>query len=393
MLRLKRNSLSHKTVCAGFAAIFLMTACSETFAADLRGIQFIGLTDFSKFTRDQQSRETIFLSKEIVAKIPWSELIASWNAELSADAYLKIEVRAIDGDRATKFYSMGIWSGDPAQRLRESVLNQKDADGDVSTDTLILTKPCKRLQLRLTFGGKTANESKLNFIGLCLSDTSAKLEILKPKRAAWGKTIPVIERSQMSYPNGGVLCSPTTVSMMMNFWSEKLNRPDLNRDVPEIVKEVFDPNWGGTGNWVFNMAYPGSFPGMRAYVARLSDVSELEAWIASGIPVGLSVCYNKLRGKTNEPPSGHLVVCVGFTKDGDVVVNDPGTSQNVRKIFPREDLIAGWGHSKNTVYLIHPETAKVPDDRFGHWDSKRTKKLLNFDRSAKDLEKDLAKKK
>jgi len=67
--------------------------------------------------------------------------------------------------------------------------------------------------------------------------------------------------------------------------------------VPEVVKGVYDPKWGGTGNWVFNTAYAGSLKGMRAYTTRLSDVSELEDWIARGIPVGLSLCYNPAAGR------------------------------------------------------------------------------------------------
>jgi hypothetical protein len=63
------------------------------------------------------------------------------------------------------------------------------------------------------------------------------------------------------------------------------------------------------------------------------------------------------------------VVCVGFTESGDPVINDPGTSQNVRKIFPRANLVKAWAYSENTAYLIYPEGAEIPDDRFGHWDS------------------------
>jgi hypothetical protein len=108
---------------------------------------------------------------------------------------------------------------------------------------------------------------------------------------------------------------------------------------------------------------------MRGYASRLSDVSELEDWIAAGLPVGLSVCYNRLRGRMG-PASGHLVVCVGFTETGDVIINDPGTSKNVRKTFPRQNLISAWAYSKNAVYLIYPEATKVPQDRFRHWASR-----------------------
>jgi hypothetical protein len=148
----------------------------------------------------------------------------------------------------------------------------------------------------------------------------------------------------------------------------------LDRDVPEIVKEIYDSKWHGAGNWPFNMAYAGAFSGMRAYVTRFSDISELEDWIATGLPVGLSVCYDRLRGK-GPGPNGHFVVCVGFTKEGDVIINDPGTSKNVRKTFPRENLIYAWANSHNAVYLIYPEDSSLPVDRFGHWDSPRSKTM------------------
>ena len=122
--------------------------------------------------------------------------------------------------------------------------------------------------------------------------------------------------------------------MLMAFWADKLHRPDLDKKVSEIQTAIYDDTWKGTGNWPFNTAYVGSFPGIRAYVARFSDLAELEEWVACGLPVGLSVCYNKLRGKPGEP-SGHLVVCVGFTETGEPIINDPGTSQRGQEDIPQ----------------------------------------------------------
>ena len=348
---------------------------------DERGNQFIGFTRFNAFETSPGSSitETVLTSKGIVARIPWNELVASWNANMPRGTYLKIEVRALYLDHPTKYYVMGLWSESPERHPRESVRRQKDDDGDVSTDTLILKQPCERFQIRLTFGGENLERAKLKLLGISLTDSKASPGTLPPNRHAWGRVIDVPERSQMAYPNGGVLCSPTTVSMLMTHWSRALNRPEIDRDVPEIVKEVYDPNWRGTGNWPFNTAYAGSFKGMRGYVTRLSDISELEDWIARGIPVGLSVCYDRLRGK-GPGPSGHLVVCVGFTKNGDPVINDPGTSKNVRKIFPRKKLEHAWAYSHNTVYLIYPEDADVPRDRFGHWNSWSSKQRIKFER-------------
>ena len=135
--------------------------------------------------------------------------------------------------------------------------------------------------------------------------------------------------------------------------------------VPDVARYVNDPEWPGTGNWAFNMAFAGAHNGLHAYVTRLSDVSELEEWIGCGVPVAVSVSYSALRGEP-KPDSGHLVVCVGFTKTGDIVVNDPGRSQ-VRQIYTRPNLVRAWRHSENTVYLIYPQNHSMPPDRFGHW--------------------------
>jgi hypothetical protein len=347
---------------------------------DARGGQFIGLRHFSAFEKSRGSKpgEMVLTSPVMVPRINWEELIASWNADTPEGTYLKIEVRALYPDTATKYYTMGLWSSNPARFPRESVPNQKDSNGTVSTDTLILNRPSVRFQVRVTLGGDDLLAPKLKFLGLSLTDTSLSPAPLPPNETAWGRLVPVLERSQMNYPNGKVLCSPTTVSMLMNFWAEDLRRPDLDRDVPEIASAIYDAEWKGTGNWAFNMAYAGSPRGMRAYVTRLSDVSELEEWIAKGMPVGLSLCYDRLRGK-GPGPNGHLVVLVGFTEKGDPVINDPGTSKNVRKTFPRKNLVYAWSYSHNAVYLVYPEDSEIPTDRFGHWDSWSARQRIAFE--------------
>ena len=206
-----------------------------------------------------------------------------------------------------------------------------------------------------------------------MANTALKFGPLEPNKKAWGTTIDVPEKCQLSYEGGRGWCSPTSTSMMLNHWAKVTNRKDLLLDVPEVAKGVMDPVYGGTGNWPFNTGFAGSLPGIRAYITRFADVSELEDWIAAGIPVVCSVSYKLLKGMDKAEAGGHIVVCVGFTNEGDVIVNDPWAhlelGEKIRKTFKRKDLIAGWGHSHNTVYLIYPEDAKVPIDRFGHWDN------------------------
>jgi hypothetical protein len=365
-------------------ALLLPAACltaraSEARTFDPRGGQFISFKSFSAFSRSPGARvgESVLTSPEIVARIDWNELIASWNAETPDGAYLRVEVRALYPPGPTKYYTMGLWSVNTNRYPRQSVPGQKDADGDVATDTLILRRPCERLQVRLTLGGDDGQQPKLKFLGLHLADTTAAPPVLPSNPAALGRTIPVPERTQMAYTNGVVLCSPTAVSMVMAYWARQLGRPELDHDVPHIASAVYDPQWPGTGNWPFNTAYAGSYPGIRGYVTRLSDLSEVEDWIAAGIPVVLSVCADRLHHR-GPGPNGHLIVCVGFTKDGDPIVNDPGTSRNIRRVYPGKDLTYAWSYSRNTVYLIYPENSEVPKDRFGHWDSLTSHQRLSL---------------
>jgi len=331
---------------------------------------FVGITHFSGFaiSAATPTNGTTYTSPEITAPIDWNELIVSWN--VPPGVHLKAEARAIYPSHATPYYTMGLWSDDPARFPRESVRRQKDEDGWVETDTLVLSNVARKVQVRITAAG--AHEpAMLKFLGLSFCNRAGPATALAPNRAAWGKVLEVPERRQGDYEGGGGWCSPTSLSMDLAYWSKQLHRPELNHTVPETARAIADDLRGDTGNWPFNTAYAGSYPGIRAYVTRLGDVSELEDWIAAGIPVIMSVSSYLTNDRTNGPDNGHLVVCVGFTDKGDVVLNNPGVSvrRNVRArcVYAREKVAKAWKKSKNAVYLIYPESAKVPADRFGHW--------------------------
>ena len=352
---------------------------AETAGPNSRGHQFVALEVSKSFAESSEpgSGQVLLTSRVIHTAVDFDEVIVSWNADLPRDVDLVVEARAICGERTTRYYNLGIWSQNTTDHPRQSIEGQTDGDGDVSTDTLRLHRPANGLELRLTLRGRSADTKALRFIGVSLTDSRISPPPLAANRKAWGRLIPVPERSQMAYPNGKVLCSPTTVSMLLGYWAQRLHRSELDRPVPEVADAIYDSQWKGTGNWPFNTAYAGAFPGIRAYVARFSDVAELEAWIARNLPVGLSLDYDRLRGK-GPGPNGHLVVLVGFTKQGDPIVNDPGTSEHVRKVFPRGNLINAWACSRNTVYLIYPEDASLPKDKFGHWDSPLVRNLRPF---------------
>jgi len=337
---------------------------------------FLDRKTFSDFARIPKSdHELVLVSPEFTIPIAWDELVVSWNVKPGVN--LKVEARDVFPDHATEYYTLGIWSDDLKQAPRHSVAKQKDADGQVRADTLVLNRHGGKAQVRLTLTGPRAVEaSALKFIGLSFCDSSISPVPHEPNRAAWGKTIEVPERKQAAYKGGGGWCSPTSLSMVLAYWSERLHRPELNHAVPEVAAAINDENLPGTGNWPFNTAYAGSFPGMRAYVTRLDDISELEDWIAAGVPPIISVSSYLSRNRTSGRDNGHLMVCVGFTDTGEVIVNDPGVSTKPevrsRRVFPRQRVLDAWKKSKNAVYLVYPEAVAVPPSenrRFNHWDA------------------------
>jgi hypothetical protein len=330
---------------------------------------FKGYTDLKSFSKitPWKTGETDYLSAPIDAGIDWNELVASWNVQANPGAKVSILARAVYPDHETKFYVMSIWSPDPNSDDRTSVSGQKDEDGRVDTDTLTLLKKARTVQIMIaTEPANDGSAPSIDFLGLSFADTTSLSPDEAPAVPAVSP-IAVPEKCQMDYPNGGGYCSATSLSMVLTYWSQKLNRSDLNKDVPDVVAGVYDKDFDGTGNWPFNTAYAGTFAGMRAYVTRFSSIDEIRLWVDKGFPVITSASLPLLEGKPRpKGDPGHLVVLVGFSPEGDPIFNDPGHS-DVRRTYKRADFENAWNTSHRTVYLVYPETETPPEDKLGHW--------------------------
>lgn len=334
----------------------VLAGCLSGQAAAPRGIEFKSWSSFHSWKRSFGPNGELILTSPVVrTTIAWDELIASWNASTPGGTGLRVEARALYPDRETQWYSLGLWSEEGRRFPRTSVRNQKDADGDVATDILRLTKSARRVQVRVALVPNGWEKPSLRFVAISLWGRGATQPQLPPDRRAWGVTLDVPNFLQGDYPGGrDSWCSPTSTAMVLAHWSRERKRPDWARSVPEVAAGVMDPAWPGTGNWSFNVAYAGAIPGIRAYVTRFSDLSEVEAHISRGVPVIVSLNYDVLRQKAPGRDAGHLMVVVGFTGAGDPILNDPGSRENQRRAYARLDFIKAWDYSRRTVYLIRP---------------------------------------
>lgn len=305
---------------------------------------------------------------------PCSEIIVSWNAVTPLGSYLRVYVQTRSAGVWSKRFTVAIWSRESRADFRTSLRLQKDMFARMESDTLFITKPADAFRVLAelsTRDGKTYPILKMLAVHALAKDSRPGR--LRKHREVWGKDLLVPERSQLTVPEGYRFCSATSTAMVLDWWAQKLGRPKLSVPLQTAVDGIYDKGWGGTGNWTFNTAYAAEFGGLKAYVTRLSSVSQIEQWIAKDVPVIVSLDYNILRGKAGRD-MGHLMVIRGFTEEGDPIFNDPYTfldkGECVRKVFPRSNFEASWlteEGSKGTVYLIYPEGWEIPQNRYLDW--------------------------
>ncbi|GAA0453709.1 peptidase C39 family protein [Streptomyces stramineus] len=307
---------------------------------------------------------------------PASEIIASWNARTPAGTWIQAEVRATYTDRrSTPWYVLGHWtSGDAAGDIRRtSVDGQGDGRSSVSTDTLAVDAPASGLrfasyELRLTLCRRpgtrlTPTVWRLGAMGSDIPDRFT-VPASVPGEAA-GRELKVPRYSQEihkgqypEYDNGGeAWCSPTSSQMVVEYWGRRPTAADLawvnpayaDPQVCHAARHTFDYQYKGCGNWPFNAAYAATYPGMQGVVTRLRSLGDAEKLIRAGIPVITSQSFlaSELDG-AGYGTAGHLMCVVGFTRQGDVVANDPASASNaeVRRVYRRRQFENIWLRTK-----------------------------------------------
>jgi hypothetical protein len=223
---------------------------------------------------------------------------------------------------------------------------------------------------------------------------SSRLPSTRPTTSAPLSTTPVdlavprysqeIHNGQLPQYDGGgeAWCSPTSTSMVVAFWNTGPTAhqfswvPGSYRDpwVDYAARGTYDSRYDGTGNWPFNTAYAGRFAKLDAFVTRLHSLRDAELLVRAGIPLVASIAFGpgELTGAPISSSAGHLLVIRGFTRTGDVIVNDPAAKSNrtVRRVYRRGQFERAWlPASGGTVYVIHrPGQAPLPDPgRYSAW--------------------------
>jgi hypothetical protein len=310
-------------------------------------------------------------------------LVASWHATTPAGSWVEVAVRgAADGDGWSPWLELARWTSDVETMQPTSVPGQAAEHVRVHTDEVAVDEaaPWTRVQARVRLR-RTDGTPELHRIGVMASRVPAEAGPASAPALGRAVTLDVPPHSQMlhrdrhlRFGGGQGWCSPTSVSMVLDHFGV-LPDPDAyawvddgpDRFVVHGARRCFDQAYDGTGNWSFNVAYAAG-QGLEAFVTRLRSLAEAERLVAAGIPLVISASFtaDELTG-AGYGTQGHLLTLVGFTADGDPVVNDPASHERpdndqVRTTYDRAQLERAWlTGSRGLTYVMHPVDVPLPE--------------------------------
>ncbi|MBL0869708.1 MAG: C39 family peptidase [Phycisphaerales bacterium] len=296
----------------------------------------------------------------------FNEALVSWNIDVNAEDPASVALIELQVGDSTK----GFWSpwlalgtvGGGALPEGEFVQTFTDATvgvvGKVEVDVFTSKHTFDRMRYRVRAFGTSA--VAVRSISITLSDIGQIGGSRPLAPAVVGAEIPRLGLPFFSQKTrdeklSGRLCSPTSVTMV-------LNHAGAACTVQGVSELVYDKRFDLFGNWPRNVqaAWGMGVPGM---LVRFDDFAQARAVLQAGVPIIASIRVEKgeLPAAPYASTDGHLIVIEGMTAAGDLLVLDPavGDAAQGRRVYPAKDMAKVWLQgSDGTAYLL---SGAVPD--------------------------------
>ena len=317
----------------------------------------------------------IYTSQVINLKT-FKRLLVSWNCETPKGTWIEVQARAFisyydDNKNSTYEWSDWLSFGKWGTHIKRSSKSPDSHLAKISTDEFIIkgnyTDTASKIQIRALLHTENTNvtPSIRQFI-ISYKDNTPRIKGIEIPS---DKIIDVPSYSQYIRDKniGSVICSPTSITML-------LNRRNENLIVEETAWSCFDYDYEAFGNWLFNVAFASSL-GYESFV-EYGNLKSLKREIYSGYPVAVSVKYTNDINNLEYPyienapitTAGHILVVRGFEKkDGIdyVVVNDPAgkSNESVTRRYKLSEFESAWHRGSNIMYVIHDKEVEINNNR------------------------------
>ncbi len=305
------------------------------------------------------TRPGLLTSRVIETDFPFNDLLPSWNVDVPPGGAFTVAIRVgrREGDFWTPYYFLGTWG------RREPLKGKhlRDENGFINIDYFQSSKKFDRIQYRFHLeqgeGGQWPVPRRVALAySNTLNDADLARKFRKPvdpgPKEKWARRLPIPFRSQRweDAKIRGMICSPTSVSMVLEYRGVK--RPTV-----EVCNTIYDPAYRMYGNWwrAVQGAYTYGIPGR---IERFGDWNAVKRHIAAGQPIIASIRIKKgeMSHAPNRESDGHLMIIAGFDENGDVLVNDPA-AQTVEQgvtTYKRADMDKVWLARGGVGYILLP---------------------------------------
>ena len=317
----------------------------------------------------------IYTSQVINLKT-FKRLLVSWNCETPKGTWIEVQARAFisyydDNENSTYEWSDWLSFGKWGTHIKRSSKSPDSHLAKISTDEFIIkgnyTDTASKIQIRALLHTENTNVTpSIRQFVISYKDNTPRLKNIEIPS---DKIIDVPSYSQYIRDKniGSVICSPTSITML-------LNRRNENLIVEETAWSCFDYDYEAFGNWLFNVAFASSL-GYESFV-EYGNLKSLKREIYSGYPVAVSVKYTNDINNLEYPyienapitTAGHILVVRGFEKkDGIdyVVVNDPAgkSNESVTRRYKLSEFESAWHRGSNIMYVIHDKEVEINNSR------------------------------
>ena len=317
----------------------------------------------------------IYTSQVINLKT-FKRLLVSWNCETPKGTWIEVQARAFisyydDNENSTYEWSDWLSFGKWGTHIKRSSKSPDSHLAKISTDEFIIkgnyTDTASKIQIRALLHTENTNVTpSIRQFVISYKDNTPRLKNIEIPS---DKIIDVPSYSQYIRDKniGSVICSPTSITML-------LNRRNENLIVEETAWSCFDYDYEAFGNWLFNVAFASSL-GYESFV-EYGNLKSLKREIYSGYPVAVSVKYTNDINNLEYPyienapitTAGHILVVRGFEKkDGIdyVVVNDPAgkSNESVTRRYNLSEFESAWHRGSNIMYVIHDKKVEINNNR------------------------------
>jgi hypothetical protein len=187
-------------------------------------------------------------------------------------------------------------------------------------------------------------------------EKSSKLEQKKFKSTKYILQLPKISQIATEHQDATRICSPTSLTMALNFLSDKKLNPNNTAD------QVYDYCLDAYGAWQYNVAYASDILHDQYYVhlKRLKSFQDIINDINQKLPVIVSV-RGDIKGAAKSYQNGHLIVVTGYdAKRRKVICHDPAWPHNkmVHKAYSLDDFLNAWAKSHHLAYCFEKKINK-----------------------------------